>query len=268
MNSSTIGTYGHGTENDFVLFFDPDDSRNISSKETAAICNRQTGIGADGLIRIIKRDRNWFMDYRNADGSLAEMCGNGIRVMARYLVDRGHQKSGIFSINTRAGMKYLACPDNGDISVNMGQVTLIDGEITASNDGKVWSGFNLDVGNPHAVVFVDAMSDIGELKHPPIVRPKDAYPDGVNVEFVHFTGEDEVSMRVFERGVGETRSCGTGTCAVALAATIKKGKRLPARWVINPPGGRLIVEIDPHSNATLTGPAVLIKDVELGSFLG
>ena len=137
MTPSLIGTYGHGTENDFVLFFDPDDSQNISSKETAAICNRASGIGADGLIRIVKKDRNWFMDYRNADGSLAEMCGNGIRVMARYLVDRGHQKSGIFAINTRAGMKYLACPDSGDISVNMGQVSLVDGEITASNNGKV-----------------------------------------------------------------------------------------------------------------------------------
>ncbi len=120
MSSSLIGTYGHGTENDFVLIFDPNDENNISSKQTAAICNRETGIGADGLIRIIKRADKWFMDYRNADGSIAEMCGNGIRVMARYLVDRGHQTSGIFSINTRDGAKYLACPDAGDISVNLG----------------------------------------------------------------------------------------------------------------------------------------------------
>lgn len=268
MSNSVIGTYGHGTENDFVLIFDPDDSRNISSKESAAICNRESGIGSDGLIRIIKRDRHWFMDYRNADGSLAEMCGNGIRLMARYLVDHGHQKAGIFSINTRAGMKYLACPETGDISVNMGQVELIEGEITASNNGKVWSGFNINVGNPHAVVFVDSIDDVGELKHAPTVRPKEAYPEGVNVEFVAFTGDDEVAMRVFERGVGETRSCGTGTCAVALAATLQKGRHLPSKWTINPPGGRLIVEIDPHSNATLTGPAVLLRDVDLGNYLG
>jgi len=268
MSETLVGTYGHGTENDFVLIFDPEDSRNISSKETAAICNRTSGVGADGLIRIVKRDRNWFMDYRNADGSLAEMCGNGIRVMARYLVDRGHQKSGIFAINTRAGIKYLACPDQGDIAVNMGHVEQIEGDITASSNGALWSGYNINVGNPHAVVFVDSISDVGDLNDAPIVRPKEAYPEGVNVEFVQFTGEDEISMRVFERGVGETRSCGTGICAVALAATIKKGKRLPSRWIINPPGGRLIVEIDPHSNATLTGPAVLLRDVELGSFLG
>ncbi|NCU90249.1 MAG: diaminopimelate epimerase, partial [Actinobacteria bacterium] len=90
MSTSLIGTYGHGTENDFVIVFDPEDHNNLSSKQTAAICNRATGIGADGLIRITKRDGKWFMDYRNSDGSLAEMCGNGIRVMARYLVERGH----------------------------------------------------------------------------------------------------------------------------------------------------------------------------------
>ena len=268
MNSSLIGTYGHGTENDFVIVFDPEDQNNLSSKQTAAICNRASGVGADGLIRITKRDGKWFMDYRNSDGSLAEMCGNGIRVMARYLVDRGHQNSGIFSILTRDGAKYLSVPDSGDISVNMGQVQIIDGEITAANNGKVWSGYNVNVGNPHAVVFVDSIDDVGDLQHPPVVRPKEVYPEGVNVEFVQFLSDGELKMRVHERGSGETRSCGTGTCAVALAATMKKGLRLPARWVINPPGGRLVVEIDPHSNATLTGPAVLLADHDLESYLG
>ena len=95
MNTSLIATYGHGTENDFVLLFDPRDEHSITTAQTAAICDRTTGIGADGLIRIIKRDGKWFMDYRNSDGSLAEMCGNGIRVMARYLVERGHENEGI-----------------------------------------------------------------------------------------------------------------------------------------------------------------------------
>lgn len=267
MSPSIIGTYGHGTENDFVITFDPDDSQNISSKQTAAICDRKSGIGADGLIRITKRDDKWFMDYRNADGSIAEMCGNGIRVMARYLVDRGHQPAGIFSILTRDGAKYLSVPEAGDISVNLGQVQLIPGDITAANNGKVWSGYNINVGNPHAVVFVDSMDEVGDLTDAPVVRPKESYPEGVNVEFVEFLPNGELKMRVHERGSGETRSCGTGTCAVALAATVKKGMRLPARWVINPPGGRLVVEIDPHSNATLTGPAVLLRDHELESFL-
>ena len=268
MNSALVGTYGHGTENDFVIVFDPKDQSNLSSKQTAAICNRASGIGADGLIRIIKREGKWFMDYRNADGSLAEMCGNGIRVMARYLVERGHQPAGIFSILTRDGAKYLSVPESGDISVNMGQVQILDGEITAANNGKVWSGYNVNVGNPHAVVFVETVGDVGDLKHPPVVRPKETFPEGVNVEFVEFLSNGELQMRVHERGSGETRSCGTGTCAVAIAATVKKGMKLPARWVINPPGGRLVVDIDPHSNATLTGPAVLLADHDLEPFLG
>ena len=111
-------------------------------------------------------------------------------------------------------------------------------------------------------------SDVGDLKHPPVVRPKETFPEGVNVEFVEFLSNGELQMRVHERGSGETRSCGTGTCAVALAATAKKGMKLPARWVINPPGGRLVVDIDPHSNATLTGPAVLLADHDLEPFLG
>ena len=262
-----IATYGHGTENDFVLVFDPSDEHSITTAQTAAICNRETGIGADGLIRMIKRDGKWFMDYRNADGSLAEMCGNGIRVMARYLVERGHQPEGIFAINTRDGVKHLRVPLTDDISVNMGQVTDEGESITAGNNGHIWNGYNISVGNPHAVVFVDDMSEIGELNEPPVVRPRDSYPEGVNVEFVKITEGNSIQMRVFERGSGETRSCGTGTCAVALAATVHTKGRLPATWIINPPGGRLEVSIDGHSNATLTGPAVLVRDVDISRFL-
>ena len=267
MINSVIGTYGHGTENDFVLVFDPSDEISITTAQTAAICNRETGIGADGLIRITKRDQKWFMDYRNADGSLAEMCGNGIRVMARYLVERGHQPEGIFAINTRDGIKHLRVPMVDDISVNMGKVSDENEEITAAVEGKIWNGYNINVGNPHAVVFVEKIEDVGSLKDAPVVRPKDAYPEGVNVEFVEIMPNHEAKMRVHERGSGETKSCGTGTCAVALAATMQMKENLPARWVIYPPGGRLVVDIDPHSNATLTGPALLISDHDLTPFL-
>jgi diaminopimelate epimerase len=260
-------TYGHGTENDFVLLFDPDEKLSVTSAQAAAICNRVTGIGADGLIRITKRNEQWFMDYRNADGSIAEMCGNGIRVMARFLVNRGYQLEGIFPINTRDGIKHLRVPATGDITVNMGQIMQEEGEITAATNGGLWNGYNISIGNPHAVVLVDSMEEVGALKEPPVVRPRDAYPDGVNVEFVEILNDHELRMRVYERGVGETRSCGTGTCAVALAATISRGGKLPARWVIYTPGGRLEVEIDNHSNATLTGPAVLVSEHDITSYL-
>ena len=130
-----------------------------------------------------------------------------------------------------------------------------------------WVGYNINVGNPHAVVFVDDLIDAGDLKSPPNVEPADEYPDGVNVEFVTFLDNGELAMRVHERGSGETQSCGTGICAVALAATLKTRKSLPVRWVINPPGGRLTVDIDSHSNATLTGPAVLIADHDISKYL-
>jgi diaminopimelate epimerase len=243
------------------------DEHSITTAQTAAICDRTDGIGADGLIRIIKRNEKWFMDYRNADGSLAEMCGNGIRVMARYLVERGHQSEGIFAIDTRDGVKHLRVPLKDDISVNMGQVTDEGESITAGANGQMWNGYNISVGNPHAVVFVDDINQVGDLLESPVVRPKDSYPEGVNVEFVQITGDNEILMRVYERGSGETQSCGTGTCAVALAATIHTKGKLPATWIINPPGGRLEVSIDGHSNATLIGPAVLVKDVDISRFL-
>ena len=260
-------TYGHGTHNDFVLVFDENDEIRFTPDQIKRICDRKNGVGSDGLIKIIKKDGAWFMDYANADGSVAEMCGNGIRVMARYLTDRGHQSSGIYAINTRDGRKFLSVPEAGDISVNMGQVSLVPGEISVSANSNNFLGLNINMGNPHAVVFVDDLNLVGDLRQAPTVAPADEYPEGVNIEFVKFLEGNKIQMRVHERGVGETQSCGTGTCAVALAVTIKKGKSLPIKWEINPPGGRLIVEIDGHSNATLTGPAELVKEVELDKYL-
>jgi diaminopimelate epimerase len=147
------------------------------------------------------------------------------------------------------------------------EVTDEDEEISAATNGKVWNGYHISVGNPHAVVFVEDLAEVGALADAPVVRPKDAYPEGVNVEFVEITGEREVKMRVFERGSRETRSCGTGVCAAALAATIHTKAKLPARWIVNPPGGRLEVDIDGHNNATLIGPAVLIADHDISKYL-
>jgi diaminopimelate epimerase len=267
MSSPTIATYGHGTENDFVILFDPDSQSSITPTQIAAICNRGSGIGADGFIRITKPDGKWFMDYSNSDGSIAEMCGNGIRVMARYLVARGHLPEGIFAINTRAGIKHLRVPLEGDISVNMGQVTDEMEEIEVTQNGKTWNGLNISVGNPHAVVFLDNLEEVGSLATAPVVSPQSSYPEGVNVEFVQLLVNNEARMRVHERGSGETRSCGTGTCAVALAATLHTRGKLPSRWTIFPPGGRLIVDIDGHSNATLIGPAELIADHDISKYL-
>ena len=264
---SIKAAYGHGTHNDFVLVYDPTGDLSISSAETARICNRESGIGADGLIRIVKRNDKWFMDYRNADGSLAEMCGNGIRVMAKYLIENNLQAPGIFPIDTRDGLKHLKVPAEGDITVNMGQVFDEGDEVTAGTDAGLWKGYHISTGNPHAVVFVDDVDAIGSLKHPPTVRPKELYPEGVNVEFVQFTGDHVVKMRVHERGSGETQSCGTGVVATARAAAKHKREDLPTKWEVNVPGGRLYVEIDAHSNGILSGPAEIVKEVQIEEFL-
>ena len=249
MTTTTL-TYGHGTENDFLLLLDAADQIEVTPESIAKLCNRASGIGADGFIRMVKRNGQWFMDYRNSDGSLAEMCGNGIRVMARYLVDRGLQPAGLFPIDTRAGKKFVEIDDYSD-------------ELEVRHNGKSWSVLNIDVGNPHAVAFVASLDEVGSLALAPDVSPVDAFPDGVNVEFVEILNDGQVRMRVHERGSGETKSCGTGVCAVALATTIHQKKRLPAQWTVHVPGGTLKVEIDGHSNAVLTGPAELVCDHEV-----
>ena len=258
-------TYGHGTENDFLLLLDEADQIQVSPEAIARLCDRRSGIGADGFIRMVRKNGTWFMDYRNSDGSLAEMCGNGIRVMARFLVDHKIQNAGLFPIETRAGKKFLAVPEVGEISVNMGKVDEIPDEITVAQNGHMWEGLHIEVGNPHAVAFVESLEQVGSLAEPPRVEPEDSIPEGANVEFVEVINKaaNEVRMRVHERGSGETRSCGTGVCAVALAATIHLGKRLPSSWIVHVPGGTLKVEIDGHSNAVLTGPAVLVREHEV-----
>lgn len=262
MGTATL-TYGHGTENDFLLLLDEADQIQITPETIAHLCNRSSGIGADGFIRMIRKNEIWFMDYRNSDGSLAEMCGNGIRVMARYLVDHKILAPGLFPIDTRAGKKFLAVPESGEISVNMGKVEEIPDEVTIIQNGHEWEALHIEVGNPHAVAFVQSLDQVGSLTHAPRISPEDAFPEGTNVEFVEVLNENEVRMRVHERGSGETRSCGTGVCAVALASTLHRNKRLPSRWTVHVPGGTLTVEIDGHSNAVLTGPAVLLREHEV-----
>jgi diaminopimelate epimerase len=149
----------------------------------------------------------------------------------------------------------------------MGKVYDEGESVEATVNGVTYTGFNINVGNPHAAVFIDDLSTLGSLEEAPVVNPSASYPEGVNVEFIEILPNHEVKMRVHERGSGETQSCGTGTCAVALAATMKSGESLPSRWVIYPPGGRLVVDIDGHSNATLTGPAVMVADYDVSSYL-
>ncbi|MEU1279963.1 diaminopimelate epimerase [Streptomyces sp. NPDC005805] len=273
---------GHGTENDFVIVPDPDGVIDLPAPLVARLCDRRAGIGGDGLLRVVRSaahpearhlagEAEWFMDYRNADGSVAEMCGNGVRVFARYLQHAGHAGSGEFAVATRGGVKrvHLAKPGTGsaegDVTVSMGRALLPAEGVTVTVGGRSWPARNVNMGNPHAVAFVEELAHAGELTAAPAFEPAAVYPDGVNVEFVVDRGERHVAMRVHERGSGETRSCGTGACAVAVAAARRDGADpaatgVPVAYTVDLPGGRLVITERPDGEIEMTGPAVIVAE--------
>jgi diaminopimelate epimerase len=265
---------GHGTENDFVLLPDPDGALRLDPAAVVAICDRRAGLGADGVLRVVRTDADdearglpgadrttWFMDYRNADGSAAEMCGNGIRVVARYLVDAGLEPAGDLLLLTRDGLKAVRLGAVGDVTVDMGQAHLPATEHKVTVGDRSWSAVEVDMGNPHAVVFVDDLAEAGDLLSPPAVEP--AFPDGVNVEFAVRVADQHLAMRVHERGVGETRSCGTGACAVMVAGARRDGVTGASTYAVDVPGGRLTVTERADGHVELAGPAVLVAEGDL-----
>jgi diaminopimelate epimerase len=269
---------GHGTENDFVIIPDPDGRLALSAAAVARLCDRRAGIGGDGLLRVVRSaadpearalagEAEWFMDYRNADGSLAEMCGNGARVFARYLLRAGLVKAGELAVATRAGVRRMRIGERGEIAVAMGPAGLPNGpgeSVTVTAAGRHWPARHIDMGNPHAVAFVRDLAEAGPLLAPPGVLPADAYPHGVNVEFVVDRGPRHLALRVHERGVAETRSCGTGACAAMIAAARRDGLKPDAdggvTYTVDVPGGRLLVTEEPDGEVTLTGPAVIVAE--------
>ncbi|GHJ40587.1 diaminopimelate epimerase [Streptomyces sp. TS71-3] len=270
---------GHGTENDFVIVPDPENAVELTPAAVVALCDRRAGIGGDGVLHAVRSaahpearhmaaEAEWFMDYRNADGSVAEMCGNGVRVFARHLQRAGLVTEGDLAIATRGGVKSAHIDKDGDITVGMGRAALPSGDVTVRVGERSWPARNVNMGNPHAVAFVDDLGHAGDLLAPPPVSPASTYPQGVNVEFVVPAGERHVAMRVHERGSGETRSCGTGACAVAVAAARRDGvdpaaTGSPAVYTVDVPGGRLVVTERPDGEIELTGPAVIVAEGEI-----
>ncbi|QUF07906.1 diaminopimelate epimerase [Actinosynnema pretiosum subsp. pretiosum] len=257
---------GHGTENDFVVLPDVDNELDLTEGRVRALCDRQRGLGADGVLRVVRLDLGpWFMDYRNADGSIAEMCGNGVRVFARYLVSAGLAPEGEFEIATRAGKRAVTAHPDGSVTVGMGPVRLT-GESTAVLGGVEFAGVGVDVGNPHLACVTDVPVAGLDLRDAPS-HDAALFPAGVNVEFVNvladggMNGAGELRMRVHERGVGETRSCGTGTVA-AVASWLRGTGRATGAADVLVPGGRVRVTVD-EGGSTLTGPAVLLARGEL-----
>ena len=258
-------TKGHGTMNDFVLLSDPDDELTLNEDDVTLLCDRRAGIGGDGVLRAVRARHIsgwqgdpdlWFMDYRNADGSLAEMCGNGLRVFLRYLVAEGLAEPGELSVGTRAGQRSGRFLPDGRLSVTMGPVRVADDRVGVSVGTQRWSGVPVDVGNPHVVSVLQPADDLAglDLSRAPQLDPVDRFPEGVNAEFVTLTAPGVLTMRVHERGSGETWSCGTGVVAAA-AATGGAEEGEPITVIV--PGGTLEVSFA-AGEATLTGPAVLV----------
>jgi diaminopimelate epimerase len=257
---------GHGTQNDFVLLPDPAGRLELTEARVAALCDRHRGLGADGVLRVVRAAAldvesagEWFMDYRNADGSIAEMCGNGTRVFARYLVEAGLATEGEFVIGTRAGDRPLVVHPDRSVTVRMGPATITGTSVTVVA-GQPFSGVAVNVGNPHLVSLID--DDVAglDLRDQPDFD-HDVFPHGVNLEFVNRLGEGALRMRVHERGVGETRACGTGTVAAVAAALHLAGTDTGASTV-DIPGGRVEVTVS-RGDSTLSGPAEIVARGEI-----
>jgi diaminopimelate epimerase len=282
-------TKGHGTGNDFVLVLDADGELTLSKAQIAKICDRHFGVGADGLIRVVhsaslpegkaileqEPNATWFMDYYNADGAPAEMCGNGIRVFARYLLDRGLAQiegGSTLPVGTRDGVKDITKSSNG-FAVDLGRWRL-DGEsvVEASGLSVARPAQGINLGNPHAVVALASDLELAELRLQDAPKVEPVPEAGINVEFVVPSdpmvkdGVGHISMRVFERGVGETLSCGTGIAAAALATRFWAGSDAPSSWQVSVPGGVVAVRMfaaEDGEHVGISGPAKLSFDGEI-----
>ncbi|MFY9588375.1 MAG: diaminopimelate epimerase [Actinomycetota bacterium] len=269
----------HGAGNDFVLIEDLDDQIGmLDGAFVAVVCDRHQGVGGDGLIRIAPSDEaDFFMDYYNADGGVAEMCGNGIRCLAKYVSDRGIIGGDHLRVDTRAGIKHLDLYRNDEglvdrVRVDMGPPILARADIPVAGDGdplhvavKGFEAACVSMGNPHAVVVIPRLADIDVERLGPAIETDETFPAKTNVEFTEVLSRDEVRVRVWERGVGETQACGTGACATAVATNLLG---LTERTVgVNMPGGRL--DIDWTDETTfLTGPVVEVFTGTLDEHIG
>lgn len=262
---------GHGTGNDFVLLPDLDGALDPTAEMVQALCDRRFGVGGDGMLRVVRTENtddpaatgaDFFMDYRNADGSFAQMCGNGIRVFARFLFDEGLADPRGVDIATRGGINHVRRLADGDYAVGMGRAESVDGVASVQVGNRSYPAVGVHVPNPHAVAFVGSLDAAGSLVQAPSVEPESMFPEGVNVEFVVEIAPAHISMRVHERGVGETWSCGTGACAAAWAARRRPGASTDEVYRVDVPGGTLhIAERD--GEIELIGPATIVADGEL-----
>ncbi len=246
----------HGLANDFVVV--AADEPGFDPEMVAALCDRRTGVGADGVLRVGLDGDTVTMDYWNADGTPAEMCGNGLRCVARYAHDRGLVAGSRFTVRTPDGPRRVSVADDDRVTVEIGSPAVGDTVSVAGSEYR-----RVSVGNPHAVRVVEDVSMVDVAGIGRVVETHPLFPAGTNVEFVEPSDDGVVHMRVWERGVGETMACGTGmvaTAAVYLASAPDDAPlhRTEGSVMVTVPGGTGRVDLDVDGVAWLTGPAVTV----------
>ena len=276
MTSNRISfTKMHGIGNDFVMVADPDDAMSFSAEQVRAICDRRFGVGADGVIRVAPGTEGGelFMDYVNSDGSIGEMCGNGIRCVAVFARTHGLSTATEIKIETRAGLKVVTVLEDSMVRVDMGAPIFEADEIPVRWDGDVlhvslesggttFDAAAVSMGNPHAVIFAESPEDVDLAVVGPALEHHPAFPNKTNVEFLRVDSEDHVTMRVWERGSGETLACGTGACAVGVIGRLLGGTK--EKVTVSLPGGDLLIEwdgsLDRSAPVFMTGPVTRTFD--------
>jgi len=250
----------HGALNDFVVFHDFDQATNLSPEQVRLICHRRAGVGADGVIVVRKSQvADFFMDYINADGSLAEMCGNGIRCLAKYVYDNGFTTTTTLHVETRAGVKTLELfpgpggkivrvrvdmgkpifdPERIPVNIHTDDFPIVNYPVEAG--GRIFPAVILSMGNPHCVIITDEDPDSLAREFGPLIEKHPLFPGRTNVEFIRITDRGRIIMRVWERGSGETLACGTGACAAMVAAALKD--RVDRSAAVQLLGGSLEIE--------------------------
>ncbi len=265
----------NGLGNDFVFIEDLESSWDLDAEAVAWLCDRNFGVGADGVIFVRPATdpaADYYMHYFNADGSLAEMCGNGARCFAKYVVDHGliDDQSDSIVIQTLGGLRPVRFSRNADgtldtATVDMGEPILAPALIPTTFDGEMvfdcpietalgtFHVTALSMGNPHAVLWIDDVDTAPVDTVGPLIELHDAFPKGTNVEFAQFVDIETIRLRVWERGVGETLACGTGACATLVAAVLSC--RTGRSATIELPGGELLVRWHENDHVYMTGSA-------------
>ena len=269
----------HGIGNDFVLLSDPDDRVELSARLVRALCDRRFGIGADGVIRVAPASdgAELAMDYRNSDGSIGEMCGNGIRCLAVFAREQGLTDSSDLKVATGAGLKLVQVLDDGRVRVDMGAPVFDPPHIPFAWDQRDALRARIDVGgtnvelaclsmgNPHAIIFSDDIATAPVATMGPLIENHRAFPKGANVEYARVVSARQIEMRVWERGSGETLACGTGACAATVAARLLAGT--DPRVTVALPGGELEVAwggtLEAEAPVFMTGPVAKVFDGEV-----